>query len=83
MALIYPREMETEDVFVKEVTKSREKKTHSFFQPRRPVFHSSKQTNKCAFMLNVAPFSVGIFPKNIPVQAAFFFFFRRKKVQQQ
>lgn len=38
VALISPGEMEIEDVFVKEVTKSREKTNNSLFQPRRPVF---------------------------------------------
>lgn len=41
VALIYPREMETEDVFVKEVTKSREKKKNTHFSNRVGLFFTA------------------------------------------
>lgn len=45
VALIYPREMETEDVFVKEVTKSREKKKTLIF-PTASACFSQLQTDQ-------------------------------------
>lgn len=52
VALISPGEMETEDVFVKEVTKSREKakKNHLIFATT-PLFFSFKHPNKHGFVL--------------------------------
>lgn len=76
VALISPGEMETEDVFVKEVTKSCKKK--KFPTTSACFFTVPKQTNKRAFMLNVASFSLGLFLEYIPVQAVFFF--KQKKL---